>query len=103
MKAGVKVESDPESTLTQGRAAVKAAAALKTKDNERVELKSPKIAVTLYELAKEFYGGKVTGGSGVKEVARMLYDLAENPNKKALIKYTRIADLGSGKTREYFN
>jgi hypothetical protein len=75
---------------------------IKTKDNGRVELKSPKIAVTLYELAKEFYGGKVTGGSGVKEVARMLYDLAENPDKKALIKYTRIADLGSGKTREYF-
>ncbi len=75
---------------------------IKTKENESVELKSPKIAVTLYELAKEFHGGKVTGGSGVKEVARMLYELAENPDKKALIKYTRIADLGSGKTREYF-
>jgi hypothetical protein len=76
-------------------------ACISTKDGD-LQLKSPKIGFSFYELAKEYNGGRDISGSIRNEVARMVCDLADNPDKKALIRYTRTVDLGNGKTREYF-
>lgn len=76
-------------------------ARISTKDGD-LQLKSPKIGFSFYELAKEYNGGREISGSIRNEVARMVCDLADNPDKKALIRYTRTVDLGKGKTREYF-
>ena len=75
--------------------------AISTKDGS-LQLKSPKIGITPYELAREYNGDRAPGGSVIKEVSRMVLDLADDPDKKALIRYTRTVDLGRGKTREYF-
>lgn len=74
----------------------------KTTTGELIDVKSPKISLTLYEVAKEYYGGADIGGENVKTVARLLYGLAEEPDKKALMRYTRTENLGKDKTREYF-
>jgi hypothetical protein len=67
-----------------------------------IDLKSPKVSFTLYEITKEYYGELEIGGENVKTVAKLLYNLAEQPDKKVLIKYNRIVDLGKGVTREYY-
>jgi hypothetical protein len=67
-----------------------------------IVLKSPKVSFTFYEITKEFYGGSDIGGENVKTVAKLLYDIAELPEKKALIRYHKKIDLGKGKEREYF-
>lgn len=77
-------------------------AVFKTDKGEDIELKSPTISFTLYEIAKEFYGGGDIGGENVKIVARLLNDLSEDPSKRALIRYHKRIDLGGGREREYF-
>ena len=67
-----------------------------------IQLKSPSISFTLYEIAKEFHGGESIGGEQVRKVGKLLYALAEDPAKKALIRYTRRVDKGKGLEREYF-
>lgn len=71
-------------------------------DGETVEAVRPYIGFTLYEIAKEFYGDEAIGGENVRIVSKILYDLAEDPNKRALMRYTRVVDMGKNKTREYF-
>lgn len=73
----------------------------KTK-KEDIYVISPSISFTLYEITKEYYGGSQIGGENVKIVADLLYELADNPNKKALIRYTRVVNISKDKTREYF-
>ncbi len=70
--------------------------------DEFLEVKVPRIGFTLYEITKEYYGGLSMGGEQIRKVAKILYDLAEDPNKKALMRYTRVVDKGEGRTREYF-
>lgn len=72
-----------------------------TKDGS-VQLKSPKIGFSFYELVKEYNGGNAPSGKTMRDVGKMVCDLADDPSKKALIRYTRTTDLGRGKTREYF-
>lgn len=67
-----------------------------------IELKSPKISFTLYEITKEFYGGADIGGENVKTVAKLLLDLSDQPDKKALIRYERKVDRGGGAQRDYY-
>lgn len=67
-----------------------------------IELKSPRLSFTLYEVAKEFYGGENIGGENVRQVSELLYGLAEHADKKALIRYTRTVDIGKGVKREHF-
>lgn len=67
-----------------------------------VDVISPKISFTLYEIAREYYGDREMGGEDVKTVMRLLYELADNPEKKALMRYTGIVRLGKNRTREYF-
>lgn len=67
-----------------------------------ITLKSPRLSFTLYEIAKEYYGGADIGGENVKTVAKILYDIAEDPEKKALIRYHKLVEMGKGKEREYF-
>jgi hypothetical protein len=62
--------------------------------------KSPQLSFTLYELTKEYNGGKNIGGANLKIVEDMLLNLANNPDKKALIRYTKVVSLGKG-TREW--
>ena len=76
-------------------------AIMPTKDGD-LQLKSPKIGFSFYELVKEYNGGSAPSGKTMRDVAKMVCDLADDPNKKVLIRYTRTVDLGKGKTREYF-
>lgn len=69
---------------------------------KEVRVKTPQIGFTLYEITKEYYGEEAIGGENVRTVSKLLYDLAEDPNKKALMRYTRIVALDRNKTREYF-
>lgn len=66
-----------------------------------ISLKSPRISFTLYEITKEFHGGESIGGEQVRKVAKLLYDIADLPDKKALIRYTRKVDKGGGMVREW--
>lgn len=72
-----------------------------TKDGA-VEVKMPKVSFTLYEIAKKYQGDEEIGGSAVKEVARILTQLADDPDKKCLLRYTRTVALDKNRTREYF-
>ncbi len=72
-----------------------------TKDGS-LQLKSPKIGFSFYELVKEYNGGNAPSGATMRDVGRMVCDLADDPSKKALIRYTRTTDQGKGKIREYF-
>ena len=67
-----------------------------------IEVMAPKIGITPYEIAKEYYGGDNIGGENVRVVSRMLYNLADDPDKKALMRYKRVVRLSKDKTREYF-
>ena len=67
-----------------------------------IEVIAPKISLTLYEVSKEYYGDKEIGGENVRTVARMLFDMADNQDKKALIRYNRVVNLDKNRTREYF-
>lgn len=77
------------------------AVGMPTKDGS-LQLKSPKIGFSFYELVKEYNGGNAPSGKTMRDVGKMVCDLADDPSKKALIRYTRTTDLGKGKTREYF-
>jgi hypothetical protein len=65
-----------------------------------IALKAPKMSFTFYEIAKEFSLEDNPGGENIKEVAKILGNLADNPDKKVLIRYTRKEILGKGKERE---
>ena len=67
-----------------------------------LSLRSPKVSFTFYEIAKDYYGGGDIGGENIKIVAKLLYDIAEDPEKKALIRYHKVVEMGKGKEREYF-
>lgn len=67
-----------------------------------VRLRSPKVSFTFYEIAKDYYGGGEIGGENIKVVAKLLSDIADDPEKKALIRYHKVVDMGKGKEREYF-
>lgn len=67
-----------------------------------IEVIAPKISLTLYEVAREYYGDKEIGGENVRTVARMLFGLADNPDKKALIRYNRVVKMDKNRTREYY-
>ncbi|GAB3284462.1 hypothetical protein GCM10027347_61450 [Larkinella harenae] len=47
------------------------------------------LALTLYEITKEYKGGETPSGRDVQNVLGMLMPLANDPDKRALIKYTR--------------
>jgi len=66
-----------------------------------LEVRAPKIGFTLFEIAKEYRGGKAPSGRDMRIVAELLYGLAENPDKKALLIYKRVEQIGKVK-REYF-
>ena len=75
----------------------------KTKEGGEVTLIAPGLSFTLYELTKAYGGGdEVGGGENVKIVAKLLSGLAYNPEKWALIRYTRKEKLAQGRIREYF-
>lgn len=60
--------------------------------------KTAAIAVTLYELTKEYKGGETISGKDVDNVSKLLKPLADDPEKRALLKYTRTTvDAKTGK------
>ncbi|GAB3225905.1 hypothetical protein [Spirosoma arcticum] len=59
--------------------------------------KTATITVTLYELTKEYNGGEVNGGRDIDIVYNLLLPLANDPKKKALIKYSREQKGNKGK------
>ena len=62
---------------------------------------APKIAVTLYELTKKYKGGETISGKDVENVRKLLTELADSPEKKVLIRYTRRLTKANGdKIRE---
>jgi len=67
----------------------------------KLEVRAPKIGFTLFEIAKEYRGGKAPSGRDMRIVADLLYGLAENPDKKALLIYRRVEQIGKTQ-REYF-
>ncbi|MEP7234053.1 MAG: hypothetical protein ABI778_02035 [Ignavibacteriota bacterium] len=69
--------------------------------NGSTELQSPNISVTLYEVTKEYYGGKAVGGENVQVVAELLNRLAEDPTRRALVRYSRHVKLGKNKSKIY--
>lgn len=71
-----------------------------TNKGEEIALKTPKMSFTFYEIAKEFSLEDNPGGENIKEVARILGTIADDPDKKALIRYTRKEKLDKGKERE---
>lgn len=74
---------------------------VKTTEGKKITVKAPAVKFTFYEIAKEFTGGKHPGGNTVSEVANILTELANNPEKKALIRYQKTIDLGAGNERRY--
>ncbi len=74
----------------------------KTDKGDTVDVISPKISFTLYEITREYYGDREIGGEDVKTVMRLLYEMADNPEKKALMRYTGLVKMGKNNTREYF-
>jgi hypothetical protein len=54
-----------------------------------ISLTSPWLSISLVELTKEYCGGKPIGGENMKIVSDLIHGLADDPNKKALIKYVR--------------
>lgn len=65
---------------------------------------SPLLGVNEYEIARAYKGGDAPSGADMRMVRKILDSLEKNPNKRALISYKRIEQLGSGKdgkTREY--
>jgi len=67
----------------------------------QLEVRAPKIGFTLFEITKEYKGGKAPSGRDMQIVAGLLYGLAENPDKKALLIYKRVEQIGKMQ-REYF-
>ena len=72
-----------------------------------IELISPKIGFTLYEVTQKFTGLSHPGGASIREVAAILDKLANDRDKKCLLRYTKRVDLPTRKKgdehyREYF-
>lgn len=57
---------------------------------------APKLAVTLYELTKKYKGGDSVGGQDIENVRTLLIGLEEDPEKRALIRYTRETQNAKG-------
>jgi len=68
-----------------------------------ITVKHPVISFTLYEVTKEFYGGDTyPSGKNIKDVTQLILNLADDPDKKALIKYKRKFHIEGKKYREIF-
>lgn len=63
-------------------------------------IKTVRLSATLYEITERYAAGKRVGGKDIENVRKMLIELADNPEKRHLIRYTRVTknDKG-GKTR----
>ena len=69
--------------------------------NGNINLLAPALSISLYELTKEYYGGKVRGGNDVKVVLGLLQALANDPKKRALIRYEATEKEKDGKKVTY--
>lgn len=60
------------------------------------EMISPKLSVTLYEVAKKYKGNEHVSGKDIKTVSDILWNLSEDPARRALIRYNSTVKTGKG-------
>ena len=69
-----------------------------------VSLIAPRVVCTFYELAQKYTGNPHPGGKSIADLKKILLGLADDPEKKSLIRYTRRESLttkGKGKEDKY--
>jgi hypothetical protein len=72
---------------------------ISTQEGNKITLKTPALSFTLYEITKEFSLVDNPGGNDIKEVARILHSLANDSDKKVLVRYSRKEILEKGRER----
>ena len=66
-----------------------------------VTIKAVRLSATLYEITERYAAGKRVGGKDIENVRRMLIELADNPEKRHLIRYTRFTKNDKGGKTKY--
>ncbi|MFP4528857.1 MAG: hypothetical protein ACLFQX_09925 [Candidatus Kapaibacterium sp.] len=66
-----------------------------------IERKYPILAFTVYELTREYVGGGSVSGKNMEDVRNILIGLADDVDKKALLRYNIHVEHGNGKEDHY--